>query len=70
MLSNDITPPQIDLVRNLIRSASPENSHAEYDKARLQFSSKEQFRAALRIVELEIQQHLILIEHWHHLSKG
>jgi hypothetical protein len=23
----------------------------------------------LRIVELEIQQHLTLIEHWHHLAK-
>jgi hypothetical protein len=25
-------------------------------------------QAALRFVELEIQQHLALIEHWHHLA--
>jgi hypothetical protein len=69
MPSDEPTPAQIDLVRNLIRSVTLENSHAEYDKARLQFSSKEQFQAALRFVELEIQQHLTLIEHWHHLAK-
>lgn len=69
MQSNEPTLAQIDLVRNLVRSATPENSHAEYNKARLQFGSKEAFQAALRIVELEIQQHLTLIEHWHHLAK-
>lgn len=69
MQTNEPTPAQIDLIRNLVRSVTPENSHAEYDKARLQFGSKEQFQAALRFVELEIQQHLTLIEHWHHLAK-
>jgi hypothetical protein len=69
MPSNEPTPDQIDLVRKLIRSVTPETSHAEYDKARLPFTSKEQFQAALRAVELEIQQPLTLIEHWHHLSK-
>jgi hypothetical protein len=70
MPSNEPTSAQIELVRQLVRSVTPENSHAEYDKVRLQFRSKEQFQAALRIVELEIQQHLTLIEHWHHLSKA
>jgi hypothetical protein len=37
------TTAQIDLVRKLIRSVTPENSYAEYEKARLQ--------AALRFVE-------------------
>ncbi len=69
MQPNQPTPAQIDLIRNLVRSVTPENSHAEYDKARLQFASKEQFQAALHFVELEIQQHLALIEHWHHLAK-
>jgi len=69
MRPNEPTPAQIDLVRKLIRSVTPENSHAEYEKVRLQFASKEQFQAALRSVELEIQQHLTLIEHWHHLAK-
>jgi len=69
MRPNEPTPAQIDLVRQLIRSVTPENSHAEYEKARLQFASKELFQAALRSVELEIQQHLTLIEHWHHLAK-
>jgi hypothetical protein len=69
MLSNEPTPAQIDLVRNLIRTVTPETSHAEYDQVRLQFISKEQFQAVLRIVDLEIQQHLTLIEHWHHLAK-
>jgi hypothetical protein len=68
MQSNEPTPAQIDLIRNLVRSATPENSHADYDKARLQFKSKEQFQAALRFVELEIQQHLVLVEHWNHLA--
>ena len=68
MPSNEPTPAQIDLIRNLVRSVTPESAHAEYDKARLQFTSKEEFQAALRFVELEIQHHLSLIEHWHHLS--
>ena len=69
MQSNEPTPAQIDLIRQLVRSVTPDNSHAEYEKARLQFKSKEEFQAALRFVELEIQQHLILVEHWDHLSK-
>ena len=68
MQSNEPTPDQIDLIRKLVRSVTPENAHAEYDKARLQFTSKEEFQAALRFVELEIQQHLALVEHWHHLA--
>jgi hypothetical protein len=68
MQSNEPTPAQIDLVRQLVRSATPETAHAEHDKARLQFTSKEEFQAALRFVELEIQQHLALVEHWHHLA--
>jgi len=68
MPSNEPTPAQIDLIRQLVRSVTPDNSHAEYEKAHLQFKSKEEFQAALRFVELEIQQHLILVEHWHHLS--
>jgi hypothetical protein len=68
MQSNEPTPAQIDLVRQLVRSATPENAHTEYEKTRLQFTSKEEFQAALRFVELEIQQHLTLIEHWHHLA--
>jgi hypothetical protein len=68
MQSNEPTPAQIDLVRALVRSASRENAHAEYEKARLQFASMDEFQAALRFVELEIQQHLMLIEHWHHLA--
>jgi hypothetical protein len=70
MQSSQPSPLQIDLIRNLVRSVTPENSHAEYEKARLQFGSKEQFQAALRLVELEVQQHLALIEHWHHLAKS
>ena len=69
MQPNEPTPAQIDLIRKLVRSVNLENSHAEYDKARLQFTSREEFQAALRFVELEIQQHLTLIEHWHHLAK-
>jgi hypothetical protein len=69
MPSNEPTIAQIDLVRKLIRSVTPEKSRTEYDQARLQFSNKEQFQAALRIVEHEIQRHLTLIEHWHHLAK-
>jgi hypothetical protein len=68
MQPNEPTPAQIDLMRNLVRSVTLENAHTEYDKARLQFTSKEEFQAALRTVELEIQQHLMLIEHWHHLA--
>jgi hypothetical protein len=68
MQSNEPSPAPIDLIRKLIRSVTPDNSHAEYEKARLQFRSKEEFQAALRFVELEIQQHLTLIEHWHHLA--
>jgi hypothetical protein len=44
------------------------DAQAEYEKARLQFASKEEFQAALRFVEFEIQHHLTLIEHWHHIS--
>ena len=68
MPTQEPTPAQIDLIRQLVRSITPENSHAEYEKARLQFASKEQFQTALRAVELEIQQHLTWIEHWHHLA--
>jgi hypothetical protein len=68
MAIQEPTPVQIDLIRQLVRWVTPENSHAEYDKARLQFTSKEQFQETLRLVELEVQQHLALIEHWHHLS--
>jgi hypothetical protein len=68
MQSNEPTLAQIDLIRKLVRSVTPENAHAEYDKARLQFTSKEEFQAALRFVELEIQQHLMLVEHWNHLA--
>jgi hypothetical protein len=68
MPSNEPTPAQIDLTRQLVRSVTLENAHAEYEKARRQFTSKEEFQAALRVVELEIQQHLMLIEHWNHLA--
>jgi hypothetical protein len=69
MLSSDPTPAQVELIRSLVRSVTPENSHDQYEAARQHFQSKEQFQAALRLVELEIQQHLTLIEHWHHLAK-
>jgi hypothetical protein len=68
MPSNEPTPAQIDLIRNLVRSVTTENAQVEYEKARLQFTSKEEFQADLRFVEHEIQQHLTLIEHWHHLA--
>ena len=68
MQPTEPTPAQIDLIRKLVRSVTPENSHTEYEKARLQFTSKEEFQAALRFLELEIQQHLALIEHWNHLA--
>ncbi len=68
MQPNEPTPAQIDLIRNLVRSVTLDNSHTEYDKARLPFTSNEQFQAALRFVELEIQQHLMLVEHWNHLA--
>jgi hypothetical protein len=68
MQPNEPTPAQIDLIRQLVRSVTLANAHAEYDKARRQFTSTEAFQAALRAVELEIQQHLMLIEHWNHLA--
>ena len=68
MQSNEPTPAQIDLIRKLVRSVTLENAHTEYETARMQFASSEEFQAALRFVELEIQQHLALIEHWHHLA--
>ncbi len=68
MQSNEPSPAQIELIRNLVRSVTPDNSRTEYEKARLQFMSKEQFQAALRFVEHEIEEHLTLIEHWHHLA--
>jgi hypothetical protein len=68
MQTNDPTPAQIDLIRNLVRSVTTENAQIEYEKARLQFASKEEFQAALKFVEFEIQHHLNLIEHWHHMS--
>lgn len=68
MQPNQPTGVQIELIRNLVRSVTPENALADYEKARLQFASKEEFQAALRFVELEIQRHLALIEHWHHLA--
>ena len=49
MQSNEPTPAQIDLIRKLVRSVTLENAHTEYDKARLQFTSKEEFQAALQI---------------------
>jgi hypothetical protein len=70
MQPDEPTPEQINLIRTLVRSVTPANAHAEYDDARRQFASKEQFQAALRAVELEIQQHLMLIEHWNHLAAG
>ena len=68
MPSNEPTPAQIDLIRQLVRSVTPDNAHAEYEKVRRQFTSQEEFQAALRAVELELQQHLMLIEHWNHLA--
>jgi hypothetical protein len=68
MPSSEPTPTQIDLIRQLVRSVTLENAHAEYEKTRNQFTSQEGFQAALRAVELEIQQHLMLIEHWNHLA--
>ena len=68
MPSNEPTPAQIDLIRQFVRSVTTENAHAEYEKARLQFASKEEFQVALKLVEHEIQLHLTLIEHWHHLA--
>lgn len=68
MQGNEPTPAQIDLIRKLVRSVTLDNSHAEYEKAGQQFTSREEFQAALRFVEHEIQQHLTLIEHWHHLA--
>ena len=68
MQSTKPTLAQIDLIRKLVRAVTLENAHAEYEKALLQFTSKEEFQAALRFVELEIQQHLMLVEHWHHLT--
>ena len=62
------THEQIDLIRKLVRSVTVDSAPTEYAKARLQFASKEEFQTALRFVELEIQQHLALIEHWHHLA--
>ena len=68
MPSNEPTPAQIDLIRNLVRSVTLENVQPEYEKARLQFTSKEEFQVALRFVEHEIQQHLTWIEHLRHLA--
>ena len=68
MQPNEPTPAQIDLIRQLVRSVTPDNSYSEYERVRLQFNSKEEFQAALRFVEHEIQQHLTLIEHWNHLA--
>jgi hypothetical protein len=68
MPSNEPTPAQIDLIRQLVRSVTSENAHAEYEKVRRQFTRQEEFQAALRAVELELQQHLMLIEHWNHLA--
>jgi hypothetical protein len=70
MPPNEPIPAQIDLIRQLVRSVTLENAHTEYEKARLQFTSNEEFQAALRLVELEIQQHLALVEHWHHLASA
>jgi hypothetical protein len=68
MQASEPTPAQIDLIRQLVRSVTPANAHAEYQKARSHFTSQEEFQAALRAVELELQQHLMLIEHWNHLA--
>jgi hypothetical protein len=68
MQSSEPTLAQIDLIRQLVRSVTLENAHAEYEKARSHFKSQEEFQAALRAVELELQQHLMLIEHWNHMA--
>ena len=68
MQSSEATPAQIDLIRKLVRSVTPETAHAQYEKARSHFTSQEEFQAALRVVELELQQHLMLIEHWNHMA--
>ena len=68
MQSNEPTSAQIELIRNLVKSVTTDNAPTEYEKVRLQFTSKEEFQAALRFVEHEIQHHLTLIEHLHHLA--
>jgi hypothetical protein len=68
MQPTEPTPAQIELIRNLVKSVTLENAQTEYEKARLQFTSKEEFQDALRFVEHEIQHHLTLIEHLHHLA--
>lgn len=68
MQPNEPTAAQIDLIRNLVRSVTTETAHDEYEKVRAQFSNNEELQAALRLVELEIMQHLALIQHWHHLA--
>lgn len=68
MQPNEPTAAQIDLMRKLISSVTSENAHSEYEKARLQFATKEEFQAALRMVEIEFQHRLAMIEHWHHLA--
>jgi hypothetical protein len=68
MQPTEPTPAQIELIRNLVKSVTTENALTEYEKARIQFTSTEEFQAALRFVEHEIQHHLTLIEHLHHLA--
>jgi hypothetical protein len=70
MQSNEPTPVQIDLIRQLVRSVTPNNAHAEYEKARSHFTSQDQLQAALRVIELELQQHLMLVEPWNHMAGG
>jgi hypothetical protein len=68
MQSNEPTPAQIDLIRQLVRSVTAENAHTEYAKARSHFASQVELQAALRVIELELQQHLMLVEHWNHMA--
>jgi hypothetical protein len=68
MQPSDPTPAQIDLIRQLVCSVTPANAHSEYEKARSHFVSQEEFQAALRAVELELQRHLMLVEHWNHVA--
>jgi hypothetical protein len=68
MQASEHTQAQTDLIKKLVRSVTPVTAHADYDNARSHFTSQEQFQSALRVVELELQQHLMLVEHWNHLA--
>ena len=59
MQPNEPTPAQIDLIRNLVRSVTPENAHAEYEEARnLQAATEDR----IRNVEEQLS-HARIIEH-------